>query len=50
MTLVDRVLSLVAVDALTRPFDFERAFFVCERCHLPASTRRPGKRGCAAST
>jgi hypothetical protein len=35
MSLVDRVLSLVAVDALTRPHDFELAFFVCERCHLP---------------
>jgi len=35
MSLVDRVLSLVAVDALTRPHEFERSFFVCERCHLP---------------
>jgi hypothetical protein len=36
MGLVDRVLSLVAVDALTKSHEFEQAFFVCERCHLPA--------------
>lgn len=35
MTLVDRVLSLVAVDAITRPEDFEHSFFVCERCEQP---------------
>jgi hypothetical protein len=35
MGLVDRVLSLVAVDALTRPEDFEHSLFVCERCHRP---------------
>jgi hypothetical protein len=35
MSLVDRVLSLVAVDALTRPEDFEHSLFVCERCHQP---------------
>ena len=35
MSLVDRVLSLVAVDALSKPQDFESSFFVCERCHLP---------------
>ncbi len=35
MTLVDRVLTLVAVDALTRPEDFEHSLLVCERCHQP---------------
>ncbi len=35
MSLVDRVLSLVAVDALTRSEDFEHSLFVCERCHQP---------------
>lgn len=35
MTLVDRVLSLVAVDAITRPEDFEHSLFVCTRCHQP---------------
>jgi hypothetical protein len=35
MSLVDRVLSLVAVDALNRPEDFEHSLFVCERCHQP---------------
>jgi len=35
MSLVDRVLSLVAVDALTRPEDFEHSLLVCERCHQP---------------
>src|SRR4029077_8300321 len=35
MTLVDRVLSLVAVDAITRPEDFEHSLFICERCRQP---------------
>jgi hypothetical protein len=35
MTLVDRVLSLVAVDAIARPEDFEHSLFVCDRCHQP---------------
>jgi len=35
MTLVDRVLSLVAVDVITRPEDFEHSLFVCERCDQP---------------
>lgn len=35
MTLVDRVLSLIAVDAVTRPEDFEHSLFVCERCEQP---------------
>jgi hypothetical protein len=35
MTLVDRVLSLIAVDAFTRPEDFEHSLFVCDRCHQP---------------
>ncbi len=35
MTLVDRALSLVAVDAITRPEDFEHSLFVCERCEQP---------------
>ncbi len=35
MTLTDRVLSLVAVDALTRPEDFEHSLFVCTRCEQP---------------
>ncbi|HEY1956949.1 MAG TPA: hypothetical protein VGH28_15115 [Polyangiaceae bacterium] len=35
MTLVDRALSLVAVDAITRPEDFEHSLFVCERCGQP---------------
>lgn len=35
MTLVDRVLSLIAVDAITRPEDFEHSLFVCDRCHQP---------------
>lgn len=35
MTLVDRVLSLVAVDAITRPEDYEHSLFVCDRCHQP---------------
>jgi len=43
MTLVDRVLSLVAVDAMTRPEDFEHSLFVCERCEQPVFdvARRP---------
>jgi len=35
MTLVDRALSLVAVDAITRPEDFEHSLFICDRCHQP---------------
>jgi hypothetical protein len=35
MTLVDRVLSLIAVDAITRPEDFEHSLFICDRCHQP---------------
>jgi hypothetical protein len=35
MTLTDRVLSLVAVDAITRPEDFEHSLFVCSRCDQP---------------
>ncbi len=35
MTLTDRVLSLVAVDALSRPEDFEHSLFVCTRCEQP---------------
>ncbi len=35
LTLVDRVLSLIAVDAITRPEDFEHSLFVCDRCHQP---------------
>lgn len=35
MTLADRVLSLVAVDVLTRPEDFEHSLFVCARCGQP---------------
>jgi hypothetical protein len=43
MTLVDRVLSLVAVDVITRPEDFEHSLFVCERCDQPVFdvARRP---------
>jgi hypothetical protein len=35
MSLVDRVMSLVAVDAVIHPQDFEDSLFVCERCHQP---------------
>jgi hypothetical protein len=35
MSLVDRVLSLVAVDAMTRSEDFEHSLFVCQRCEQP---------------
>ncbi len=35
MTLTDRVLSLVAVDAIMRPEDFEHSLFVCSRCDQP---------------
>ncbi len=35
MSLVDRVLSLVAVDALLRPEGYEHSLFVCERCDAP---------------
>jgi hypothetical protein len=35
MSLVDRVLSLVAVDAIRRSEDFEHSLFVCERCEQP---------------
>ncbi len=35
MSLVDRVLSLVAADALARSEDFEHSLFVCARCHQP---------------
>lgn len=35
MTLTDRVLSLVAVDAIMRPEDFEHSLFVCTRCDQP---------------
>ncbi|HSQ64941.1 MAG TPA: hypothetical protein VLM85_17075 [Polyangiaceae bacterium] len=35
MSLVDRVLSLVAVDALARSEDFEHSLFVCSRCEQP---------------
>src|SRR5678816_2931116 len=30
-----RALSLVAVDAITRPEDYEHSLFVCERCKQP---------------
>ena len=35
MSLTDRVLSLVAVDALARPEDFEHSLFICSRCDQP---------------
>jgi hypothetical protein len=35
MSLVDRVLSLVAVDAMSRSEDFEHSLFVCSRCEQP---------------
>jgi hypothetical protein len=35
MTLVDRALSLVAVDAITRPEDYEHSLFICQRCLQP---------------
>ena len=35
MSLVDRVLSLVAVDATMRSEDFEHSLFVCSRCEQP---------------
>jgi hypothetical protein len=35
MTLVDRVLSLVAVDVATHPEDFEHSLFICDRCRQP---------------
>ncbi len=35
MSLTDRVLSLVAVDAIMRPEDFEHSLFVCSRCDQP---------------
>jgi hypothetical protein len=35
MTLVDRALSLIAVDAITRPEDYEHSLFLCERCKQP---------------
>ncbi len=35
MTLTDRVLSLVAIDLIERPEDFEHSLFVCDRCRQP---------------
>jgi hypothetical protein len=35
MTLADRVISLLAVDAILRPRDYEHMFFICERCDAP---------------
>lgn len=35
MSLVDRALSLVAVDALVRPRDYTEQMFVCSRCDTP---------------
>ncbi len=50
MTLVDRVLSLVAVDAITRPEDFEHSLFVCDRCHQPVFDVASRPLGSAACT
>lgn len=35
MSLADRVISLLAVDALLRPQDYEHLLFICERCEAP---------------
>ena len=39
MSLVDRALSLVAVDALVRPSDYTEALFICTRCEMPTFDR-----------
>ena len=39
MLLLDRVLSLFAVDAMTRPRDYTEALFVCSRCDSPVFDR-----------
>ncbi|CAN5817995.1 hypothetical protein BH09MYX1_BH09MYX1_11910 [soil metagenome] len=39
MLLLDRVLSLFAVDALLRPGDYLDALFVCSRCDAPVFDR-----------
>jgi hypothetical protein len=39
MTLADRVISLLAVDALLRPQDYEHDLFICERCEAPVFDR-----------
>lgn len=45
MTLVDRALSLVAVDAITRPEDYEHSLFLCERCKQPVFDVASRERG-----
>jgi hypothetical protein len=45
MTLVDRALSLVAVDAITRPEDYEHSLFICERCSQPVFDVASRERG-----
>ncbi len=39
MLLLDRVLSLFAVDAMLRPRDWTEALFVCSRCDAPVFDR-----------
>jgi hypothetical protein len=39
MLLVDRVLSLLAVDAMLRPRDWIESLFVCQRCDAPVFDR-----------
>jgi hypothetical protein len=45
MTLCDRALSLVAIDAITRPEDYEHSLFVCERCKQPVFDVASRERG-----
>ncbi len=39
MSLVDRMLSLVAADALARPHHYAAQLFVCSRCDMPMFDR-----------
>lgn len=45
LRLADRLLSLVAVDYLARPLDYEQAFAVCERCGVVAFDTTARSRG-----
>ena len=45
MSLVDRALSLVAVDVVTRPEDFEHSLFICKRCDQPVFDVAARERG-----
>lgn len=48
MTLVDRVISLFAVDALLRPSDYEEQLFICKRCDAPVFDREGRESGTCA--